>query len=749
MIQGITKIKNFGIFTDFSPSGTSLFAERNIIYGWNYSGKTTLSRVFQCLENKSLHTDYSSASFTLVSETHGNITESLLGSYPGIVRVFNCDFVVRNLSWDGTTFNPILLLGKESIDLEKTIQKLNNYLQVWREGFSNKRAALKKIESDLADKKKKAASNIKTSLAIIETFNALHLDKLLTEVRKDGAKKFLLSAEKIPVLLKLALSSDKDKLPVVSKLKFVPRLSELVTECDEHLQAVPAFSNTIEYFKDHPNVARWVEQGLTLHEKSGVCEFCGNELEVQRVNELKSHFSKDLIEFRQRLSSLQVKVAEARILIEDVTSGMFYPEFRKDVDKIAESIKEAKVLYENGIDKLSAALQKKMDAPFNPLLPPNVNLDAASNLSGAIEELNQLIDKSNAITSNFESEKLTAITLLKKHYAAEFFVQEKVDENENLHNLYERHLNTYQKAAESLKNTKAALEAQINQAQHGREYLNELISNLLGTGALQIQVVMDGANERFQLVRGSNVAKNLSEGEKTAISFAFFISKLQEEKNLKEVIVYIDDPISSLDSNHIFQINALIREKFLYKDIADDDKWKITCKQLFISTHNFEFLSLLKDLPGAKKHRQNFYQLRRNSDTTTSLMNMPEAMLRFHSEYHYLYSLICDFHNHPNEASIEALLTIPNVVRRFVELYTMARLPINQEVDYRTEMLFGAQKAKRILKVLHYFSHSNNIERLTKSTDLICDIENAVTDLLGLIKADDPRHLAALDEAIA
>ena len=41
------------------------------MYRRNYSGKTTLSRIFKCVENKSLHTDYENPNFvfTLDDET--------------------------------------------------------------------------------------------------------------------------------------------------------------------------------------------------------------------------------------------------------------------------------------------------------------------------------------------------------------------------------------------------------------------------------------------------------------------------------------------------------------------------------------------------------------------------------------------------------------------------------------------------------------------------------------------------------
>jgi wobble nucleotide-excising tRNase len=53
MIKSIQRLRKFGVFEDFSKTaGLSDFLDKNIIYGWNYSGKTTLSRLFAMLGSK-------------------------------------------------------------------------------------------------------------------------------------------------------------------------------------------------------------------------------------------------------------------------------------------------------------------------------------------------------------------------------------------------------------------------------------------------------------------------------------------------------------------------------------------------------------------------------------------------------------------------------------------------------------------------------------------------------------------------
>jgi len=68
MIVSINKVKHFGLFKDFKWSGDIPgFRQYNLIYGWNYSGKTTLSRIFRCIELKELHSDFQNAEFDIVS----------------------------------------------------------------------------------------------------------------------------------------------------------------------------------------------------------------------------------------------------------------------------------------------------------------------------------------------------------------------------------------------------------------------------------------------------------------------------------------------------------------------------------------------------------------------------------------------------------------------------------------------------------------------------------------------------------
>ena len=63
------------------------------------------------------------------------------------------------------------------------------------------------------------------------------------------------------------------------------------------------------------------------------------------------------------------------------------------------------------------------------------------------------------------------------------------------------HLKRFQRLGENLKAKIDELNAQISQAQKGREELNEYIGKFLPWGNIRIEVVEIDSNERFQLLR--------------------------------------------------------------------------------------------------------------------------------------------------------------------------------------------------------------------------------------------------------
>ena len=176
MISKINKIKNFGVFKNFNGSVSPEFKTFNLIYGWNYSGKTTFSRVFRCFEKSKLHDDYTKATFEL--ESNGVKYDQAFALKPNI-RVFNSDFIKENLKWDADSIEPIFLLGAENIELQKELKENEDKLHTAEEELAEaKRLRLdkqNKLNSTLTNK----AREITNMLSLGRTFDRDKLKQLV------------------------------------------------------------------------------------------------------------------------------------------------------------------------------------------------------------------------------------------------------------------------------------------------------------------------------------------------------------------------------------------------------------------------------------------------------------------------------------------------------------------------------------------------------------------------------------------
>jgi len=662
------------------------------------------------------------------------------------VRVFNSDFITSNLSWDGESFEPILLLGDESIETQDAINKNDNYIDRIKLGIRRTSNKLTSIDSKLRDAKTRKAAQIKKTLGLVEAYTATHLNQKLPSIRQDPSK-HLLKEEDVAPLLKKALASDNDKLDEKDLISIKPSISDNLTGLSDLLTSKPTMANTIESLANNGDLAGWVKHGLELHEGKATCEFCNNPLSSERLQVLNSHFSKDLAEHESKVSVALTNIENAKISFTPIHKRDFYPVSQDIASTTQKTLLSAVKKHNNELDKISNALKLKLKTPFNSIYTPSVGIELDKTVSDALLPLNEIIESDNAITNNFTNEKNAAISKLKNHYIADFCVEQDLNSNDHLVKIINIHQKWYESSMDALIEENTKLEAKISQAQKGREELNIYIGKFISDSSLVIEVVKDDFQERFLLTRNGESAKNLSEGEKTAIAFAFFLTKLKECPDFEELIVFIDDPISSLASNHLFQLNAVIRDFFFLKDINSEPQWKLTVKQIFFSTHNFEFLGLLKGLPIGKKHRCKYYLVKRVGADTSTFIDMPESIKRYSSEYQYLWSVIYAFYTSEEKDNLEVLLALPNAVRRFVELYTYSKIPSQGSVDARAEATFGSEKSVRILKVLHYFSHSNNLHRIAQNNDLISDIENVVNDLVAHIETDT-LHYEALMESV-
>jgi wobble nucleotide-excising tRNase len=132
MIHKISTIENMGLFKQFNWNNTVKdhsgnvisFKKMNIIYGRNYSGKTTLSRIFRAIEKEQMPKNYEESQFVIDSESELlNLEKAIEKRIP--VRVYNRDFIQDNLKFvidDSQDIESFAILGDSNIRIEEALE---------------------------------------------------------------------------------------------------------------------------------------------------------------------------------------------------------------------------------------------------------------------------------------------------------------------------------------------------------------------------------------------------------------------------------------------------------------------------------------------------------------------------------------------------------------------------------------------------------------------------------------------------
>jgi wobble nucleotide-excising tRNase len=424
----------------------------------------------------------------------------------------------------------------------------------------------------------------------------------------------------------------------------------------------------------------------------------------------------------------------------------FYTDIQSDFKKAKPVLEKEICDFKNTISSLISNLGTKLKKPFDKLEVTQF-VNNTKELEKALADFNNIISKNNKRTANFEEEKTAAIEKLKEHFAAEFEKKEKYSEGQAQ---LKNEQTNIEKGIEMQESKISAIKVHLEEIAEGAEKINEYLKIFFEKDDIKIEATDD---KKFKLVRRTETARNLSEGEKTAISFAYFAAKLEEQNNkIGDTIVYIDDPVSNLDSNHLFNIYSFIKNIFYeHKDSKHKDSKHIKCMQLFISTHNIEFYNLVCDwFDSFKKESSSYYLIKRikNSHHDESILTESDELIKkYKSEYVYLFSLINEFHNKPRD-TFKYLYYLPNVLRRFVETYLSFKYLSHKNIDGNINNLIpDTVYCERARKFMHYYSHSLTTNKLIKFPDL-AECDAIVNIIIKSVEKDDPKHYNSLVEAV-
>lgn len=755
MITKINKLKRFGIYQNYSWGAIDDFKKKNLVYGWNYSGKTTLSKLFQVLEFKDKNRCFNGAEIEIT--VNDGITKTFnqdtINTFPFSVKVFNSEYIKRIFTWDEpkSGFSPIsFYLGDTAGDLKDKIKKLETI---------NERLALlceskykpiieifesyNKTNGHFSRKAKDVRDNYLPGIFDPTTFDKGHFKIIVDEVKAnhDG---FILGAIERDSIKKEAQAENKFD-PLNENYKIKESLERLSLSVKSILEDSAPKAISFPTLEEDPVLFDWVQKGIPLHKDSTECKFCTNQLPDNRIDDLNSFYSKklkeiqDAIEVAIDLIETERKVIEVRFPIKKEIADPFQSEYELAIN----AYEKQKDIYKEKLSILETDLQSKGSSIFTSIDATKIEIVSLTN---HIEAIESVIKKHNKWLGEFGERKSAAIKKILKHYVAEYLKAEDYNKKESNKVCAIQIIEKIEAKISANIPLIKSFNEQLSSTAEGQGELNDILEILLHRDDIKIEI----REEKFRLERSGHPAEHLSEGEKSAIAFAYFLTELKalrkdDPPKLPKTIIFIDDPISSLDSNHIFQVRSLLKEFFKTEDFA----------QLFISTHNFEFFSVLYDsgiFGGIKsntnENKRPLYFIKRDKNGVSTIEKMPKTFSNYKSEYVGLFHILKEFNESTDKENFAYLLLLPNALRRFVELYTLSKYPANNDskVDHRVELIFKSnEKPHHNIKLLNWFSHQNQIEKLQQHDEKIMQITDAINDLIEYLKNEDELHWKGLN----
>ncbi len=642
MAINIKKIKSFKAFCGLDMIEMDEFKHCNIIFGNNGCGKTSLTRAFELLILKNKHIEKyrtisadksPSIEFECEDRSYKIEPNSDIRVPPFKVEIYNSDFLHNNAPLnsefglkkldDGTIILEGSVLGEETKEInqlkdcrgkvEKRQKKIKDENDSENTLSAKQESEIKKYDKEIEKIRKKMTSNtikITPDEIGINNFYKVSKDKfkyqedVLTDLEKDF-NKLNEAMKKFDGLKEMELPKDyqtiKDKLEFLFSFDIDKEAGEASKKIKGHIRKVGR---------------EFIEKGIELQKEmpDNACPFCTQKIPHEIIQAYTSYFNESVEKFNQ--CSLEVSGTLKNILdqwnIKEILQSFekFEPFMKKDFSKNKESLEKA-------LEQIKALL----------------------------EELQKEVDKKEGVKNEGKFQEID-----KKLLEIQENIQKHVNETRKI-------LNQKKEQKEKLEKLKTDLkEARIKKAKHdsydwqkikkeaeiklsvlnrGYERLNYLLEKIdnklkklyeqkrpdikiINSYLKALNLPKYSLNEDYRIVLNSDALENskakmiLSDGEKTTLAFAYFLARLKlfyKKEDLKNLVVVIDDPISSLDEQRIYStsdIVAKINQELVGEALEKDEE-----AQVFVLTHNHTFMARLINMVGKNAR---YFQLERHQN---------------------------------------------------------------------------------------------------------------------------------------
>jgi wobble nucleotide-excising tRNase len=785
MITKISKLKDFGVFQDFSwKTDLPEFKKFNLIYGWNRTGKTTISRVFTSCERKSLYDKDKfrqypeNGEFELKISDNTTIKETDVANNTLQVKVFNQDFIDDHLSFQSSSScNPIVYISEEDIESKKLLEKLKEDKPIIGKALDDaKKDHATKIETKadfLTDLGREIANILfdksYNKLKAESKINAIGIDNFAeNKLSDDGKKKFETiskSEEGKPqnqfLELQFSFSSNNE---TIDSFEGIFQLAKKLLERK-------VVSETLERLKTDQQLNTWVKQGFDLHktrEEKEKCLFCQKPLDSNFLSLLSKHFSKDYEDLQKDITKLKAETLHIKREKINSKNDELHPDLKENYANHVSNINDVVHKLNSWIDTINAKLDEKYNNPLIAISSEDKPDDFLNSYNKAVNELNKIVLSHNTKIINHVKEVKNSKEKLELNAIAAALSQRDYKKMES--DIKDASVKEKEALEAVSKNDLdiSELENKNSNIGHAIKEINKHLKEFFGREEIKLE--LDEYKKGYIITREGKLAKNLSEGEKTAIAFSYFLVKVEEKEfKIKDATIFIDDPISSLDSNFTYHCFSLIKNHF--SEVG----------QLVISTHNFQFFNLVKDWFAGKNRNAEesnrdrklegkeeklipceFYMIKSEIDSghrKAKIIKLDETLKNHKSEYSFLFSLLKDFDSKTEDPTFEEIYNIANIGRRFFDIFADFKIPTStlEQKDKINMIIKEINKNKhdeekisqsacdKVFWLINSYSHNSDptsaIEHKDKS-----ESRDAIKTLLNIVRESDPRHYDILNK---
>ena len=565
----------------------------NFIYGSNGTGKTTLSRI---LRNPSA---FSSAS---IEYTRNEELETL---------VYNNDFVDENFS-DNSMIKGIFTLGKDSNEIVKQLDELEEEKNKYELELNKKRETLEKFQNDITNLHNRFLDltwEFKTSIAD----NFLRYFKGF--LRKESFFELCMSLEHTD---SEAVDIDfmKDRYQKLYNAGELEKIDVLAINCNFNFEKEMGNAALLgESIKGNDSLeisnlinklqnSNWIRDGIKFLDTSdGICPFCQNRINDKTLRDLKSLFDdsyQELINKIIELSNTYNYNTEANLTF--LTNIINNYENYKTTASL-EKLKDCYYMLSEAYNRNKELIKEKISNPSKAIILESVDDIVVEVLSIINEIIKDNLEYNNMVDNlKLERDKL-------KNQVRDYLF----DKTDKLRKEYKKSLKNLSDAEKNISKLIDNLENDIRNINNKMSKLRASMSGITNTIQEMNNILMKFGfdefsfkekedNSTYEIVRkdGSAVKQTLSEGEQRFISFLYFyqlVKGTQNEDGIKnDRIIVIDDPISSLDSNILFIVSTLVKN--LINDVHQN---KGGLKQIIMLTHNVYYLKEITYLAAKPK----------------------------------------------------------------------------------------------------------------------------------------------------